>query len=402
MTDNLSYEEVCLLKLISSALTDNSFVAFDKSPDWRIVFKLAKRHAVCAVLYDVLAGREDLPREYKKVLADESQKTVLQSYRLLFLSRALVDSLEAAGIPSLVLKGACVAELYPVPELRKSGDVDVLILNPERINDACRELEGAGFTVNREQRAKHHVGMCSRENIEVELHTMLAEPFDSRRINNCIKEAAAKCAQSVVAEDVMGVSLPRLADAYQAYSLLLHMLGHFLRSGFGLKLLCDWVAFWNREYSRSTEERYIELVSECGIKGFSDIVTLACVRFLGLKPERVQFMLKGDVCVSSEDVEAFIREVFDAEEFGKSEKSRMVALRGTKLSDFAREFHHQTCLNFPKASKAVVILPGLWAITLWRFLRNNRRIRRVSTYSILKNARSRSKLIKKLKLFETV
>ncbi len=402
MTDKLSYDENCLLKLISSALTGDDSVSFERSPDWEHILSLAKKHAVRSLLYDVLADRDDLPGECKKMLVDEGRKTVLQSYRLLFLSRAIIDLLEDAGVPALILKGASVAKLYPVFELRKSGDVDILILNPERITDACRELQKSGFTVDAEQHANHHVGMKSPENIEIELHTMLAEPFDNNMINRYIRETAAQCAHNVVIEDVIGVSLPRLADAYQAYSLLLHMLNHFLRSGFGLKLLCDWVVFWNRVYDAETENLYLKLTQESGIKGFSDIVTMTCVRFLGLKYENVRFMLEDNVGLQESDVDRFIRDVLDAEEFGKSGKDRMVALRGTNICDYIREFHHQTCLNFPAASRVFVLLPGLWVITLSRFLRNNRKLRHVSTHSVLMNAHNRSKLIANLKLFKKI
>jgi len=400
MTDNLSYDEQCLLKLINSALTNNCVAVFEKSPDWTAVFKLAKSHAVCSLLYDVLEDRTDLPEELKKAFTSESRKTVLQSYRLLLLSKAVVGLIEEMGIPVLVLKGTCVSALYPVPELRKSGDVDVLILKPERIDDVCARLADFGFTLKPEQHSKHHVGMNSPDNIEIEIHTMFGDPFDSKGINQYISDVTAHCADSIVTEEVIGVSLPRLDDAHQAFSLLLHMLHHFLRAGFGLKLLCDWVVFWNHIYNKETEEAYLKLTEDSGVKNFSDIVTKACVRYLGLKYENVRFMLT-DSEIDGTDVEAFMREVFDAEEFGKSDKNRMVALRGTSIFDYVREFHHQTCLNFPKASKVFIFLPGLWTATLWRFLRNNRKLRGVSTHSVLKSAKERGKLIKNLKLFET-
>jgi len=402
MADNLSYDEQCLLKLIRSALTGRCGVTFARSPDWSAVFQLAKSHAVCPLLYDVLADRADLPEAFKKISAGESRKAVMQSYRLLFLSRAIMDRIEGLGVPAVILKGAGVANLYPVPELRKSGDVDVLILTPERIGEVCRALEASGFTLDSEQHSEHHVRMRTPDNIEVELHTMLAEPFDNKRVNQYIAGVVSQCAGSLVVEDVMGVPLPRLGDAHQAYSLLLHMLQHFLRSGFGLKLLCDWVAFWNHTYDKQTEALYLKLVEGSGIKGFSALVTKTCVRYLGLNAEHVKFMFDGESPEPAEaDVAAFIREVFDAEEFGKSAKDRMVALRGTTVFDYIREFHHQTCLNFPRACKFFLFWPLLWVITLRRFLRNNRKLRGVSTRSVLQKAQQRGKLIKTLKLFES-
>ena len=400
MTDILSYDEQCLLALIRAALTDPRGVSFARSPDWAAVLQLAKRHSVFSLLYDVLADRADLPEDLKKASAAESRRTVLQNYRLLFLSRAVVDLIEGLGVPALILKGACVAKLYPVPELRKSGDVDVFLLKPERVGEVCRALEDRGFTRSPAQHSNHHVEMRSPDNIDVEIHTMLAEPFDSRGVNQYIGDIAARCGGSVVLEDVMGVPLPRLGDAHQAYSLLLHMLQHFLRAGFGLKLLCDWAVFWNRAYNEETKALYLRLVRDSGIKGFSDLVTKACVRYLGLNMEYVRFLFDGGNPGPGEaDVDAFLREVLDSEEFGKSARDRMVALRGTTLFDYIREFHHQTCLNFPKACRFFLLWPLLWVVTLWRFLRNNRKLRGVSTRSVLKKAGQRGRLINKLNLF---
>ena len=195
--------------------------------------------------------------------------------------------------------------------------------------------------------------------------------------------------------EVMGIRLPVLSKAYFAYELLLHMLQHFLRSGFGLKLLCDWVVFWREEVSNEQKEMYLQLVEESGIKSFSDIVSLTCVRYLGLEEENISWMK----CSSDLAVDELLREILDAEEFGKSHENRMVMMRGTGLADFVREFHHQMHLNFPKAGKCFLLWPVLWTITFARFVRNNKKYRNVSTGEILREAKRRSRLMENIKLF---
>ena len=98
-------------------------------------------------------------------------------------------------------------------------------------------------------------------------------------------------------------------------------------------------------------------------------------------------------------VEEFMKEILEAEEFGGSDKNRMVMLEGTGLWAYVKEFHHQMHLNFPRAGKCFLLWPALWLITLVRFLRNNRTIRGTSAGEILREAHRRSDLIKKLKLF---
>ena len=95
-----------------------------------------------------------------------------------------------------------------------------------------------------------------------------------------------------------------------------------------------------------------------------------------------------------------MRDILDSEEFGQTGEGRLVALRGTKVSDYFREFHHQMKLNFPKKSRYAIWFPLLWLWTLVRFLRNNRKVRKVSLVHVLKQARERSHYVEKLHLFQ--
>lgn len=389
-----SAEEKCLLDLLRGELT----MQYHKvvSPDWEKFSHMSDRHEVLSLLYHSLVCEEQAPDWLRKQAQTRARQTVLQSYRLLFLSRYLIKGLEEAGISVALLKGVGTAGFYPVPELRKSGDVDLLLLEPEKAEEAGIVLERLGCALQERQPSLHHVVYRLPEGIEAELHTMLAEPFDNGRINEYLYGKLAECAGNVQRKDIMGVELPVLGTAYHAYELLLHMLQHFLRSGFGLKLLCDWVAFWNRETAAEERNQYLRLVEESGIKGFSDVVTLTCTKYLGLAEGCVEWM----ELETGYDVEQFLLEVLEAEEFGKSATDRMVALRGSSPLDYIREFHHQMHLNFPKGGKCILCWPALWTVTLVRFIKNNKNIRNVSTLAILEKAGQRSRMIEQMQIFK--
>lgn len=262
---------------------------------------------------------------------------------------------------------------------------------------AVRALGEQGFFVKEEQLAQHHMVLENYEGIDLELHTMLAEPFDNAQINKYLKGLMPEIKGRLAERTVMGYSFPVLSDGYHAYELLLHMLQHFLRSGFGVKLLCDWVMFWSCPVEQEELSLYLRLVAESGLKGFSDIITAVCVRYLGLPDHCLQQL--GSRMVK-EDCRRFIRDILEAEEFGKSQANRMVVLRGTGLADYIREFHHQMNLAFPRAGRFFLCWPILWSITLYRFLRNNRRVRGVSEGEIFRKAGERSKLMRQIHLFE--
>lgn len=408
MRTYLSLEEHCLLGLLKRALTKTEKNHLIRVSDlreiaieWAQVLQLAKKHAVRSFLYDLLIGENTISKFARKELEIASRQTVQQSYRLLFLSKGLTSLLEERKIPVVVLKGSAISNFYPIPELRKSGDVDLLLLEPEKMDEACKVLQEIGYEINEKQHANHHVSLWSKEKIEVELHSTLAEPFDSESVNRYIKELVADCSHHWKKEIVMGIELPVLEEGYFALHLLLHMLQHFLRAGFGIKLLCDWVVFWNHKQEEEAKETYLRLIKEIGLKGFSDMITAVCVYELGLNMENIAFLFAGESrpMPKREEAEAFLREILDAEEFGKSERDRMVMLRGTALWDYIREFHHQMQLNFPTVGKIFLCWPILWVVTLIRFVRNNRKLRGVSTMAILRKAGMRSKIMDRLRLF---
>lgn len=377
------------------------------SPDWEKLASMAERHGVLPLLFDALAEEKAVPTRVRSAVEAAAGKTVRQSYHLLFLCKYVIGRLRARNIPVVLLKGVGTASFYPVPELRKAGDVDLLLLEPEKLEESRRVLEDCGCVVQEIQPSLHHVVFLSGDGIEIELHTMLAEPFDNNGMNRYLEQKIPECRHHVRERDVMGVPLPVLDTAFHGYELLLHMLQHFLRSGFGLKLLCDWVVFWNRELKAEEKRQYLSLVEESGIKGFSDMVTLVCCKYLGLSPEAVEWMgvrdktrCKGSRGAEDFAIEDFLTEILEAEEFGKSGAERMVALRGGGLWDYIREFHHQMHLNFPKAGKCVPLWPALWGVTLGRFLRNNRRIRGVSAAAVFRKAGQRGRLIKQMGLWK--
>ena len=197
----------------------------------------------------------------------------------------------------------------------------------------------------------------------------------------------------------MGVTFELAADAYQAFYLLLHMLQHFLRAGFGLKLLCDWVVFWEKPVRKEEKDTFIQLLEGSGLIGFASIITAVCVKYLQLDREKVAFLLDRE-SFDKKTVSSFMKEIFEAEEFGHSDTDRMVVLRGTKLTDYIREFHHQMPLSHPKAGQYKILYPILWVRTFFGFVYRNRKLRGISSIAILKNAKKRSRLGTKMKLFQ--
>ena len=396
MEENWLFHKLTLL-LGEQSVIGESEQENDDDLNWNQVLKVAQTHAILSLLYP-LSEQEGIPENVKQCIRETSVTTVQQNYRLLFLTHYLIEKMREAKVPVIVLKGVATAEFYPVPELRKSGDIDLLVPREEMFIQAIHILKEMGAKEKDVPSVNHHQVFITEEGIEIELHVMLAEPFDDDKVNHYLEKLTTTLFDKVCQHKIMELDFPVLTEGYHAYYLLLHMLQHFLRSGFGLKLLCDWVVFWNHTIEKQEIEIYRNCVADSGLEGFSDMITFLSTQYLGLKETNANKILFSSCANIRED--RFMRDILDSEEFGQTGEGRLVALRGTKVSDYFREFHHQMKLNFPKKSRYAILFPLLWLWTLVRFLRNNRRIRKVSLVHVLKQARERSHYVEKLHLFQ--
>lgn len=395
----LNREQLELCRLLSLALHNKALERLSPDVDYARVIAVAESHKVMALLHPVLE-HAGLRESIWKIVDRKGEQTVRQSYRLLMLSRYVIGLLKENGIDAILLKGCGTAAWYPVPELRKSGDIDLLFKSEDETRKALQILAQQGFVTTEDQPANHHIVCESRDSVSLELHMSLAEPFDSENTNRFLADCQKEYFAHRRVVDCMGVAFELTSDGYHAFYLLLHMLQHYVRAGFGVKLLCDWVVFWESPLSEEEKKIFLRLTQESGTFGFAVMMTRVCVKYLGLREKQVEFLMQAepkDVCDLTEELMA---EIFEAEEFGHSSKDRMVVLRGTGLMDYAREFHHQMKLNYPKAGKIMVLYPVLWIMTLCGFLYRNRTLRKVSGRQILKKAKKRSQLTEQMRLFQ--
>ena len=194
--------------------------------------------------------------------------------------------------------------------------------------------------------------------------------------------------------DIQGFQVYAYETPWHAFYLMIHMLTHFVGSGFGLRNLCDWVVLWNHCDDAKARGEFWKMAVESGTEEFAAALTAICVKYLGL--DRAKSPVPDEKHVDPETVEMLLRDILDAGEFGDSEAARMVGMDGDSWTAYVREFHHQMHINFPKAGRWIILWPVLWAATLVRFLRNNKKLHRAPIAAIMKKAGKRGQLVSRL------
>lgn len=113
--------------------------------DWQGLWQLVEMEALAPLLYDCVRGRQLVPPALEETLAQAYRESALRNaYQSLALEDVL-QRLEEAAIPALVLKGAALGEpLYGNPALRPMVDID-LLLRPGQVEAACQTLAQADY-----------------------------------------------------------------------------------------------------------------------------------------------------------------------------------------------------------------------------------------------------------------
>lgn len=395
-TVKISETERILLKYLGESIKlsdgerENSAISAE---EFERIYPLADRHEVSVLLCNIL-NLNSLSHKIQNDLDFKTARTVHKGINLQSLALRLTALLETEGITAVTLKGYTVSRFYPVPEFRKTTDVDLFFSCEDDARKAGKILLENGFKYSEKWHANHHFILISDKNEKVELHTAWADELKDKHLNQyieCIqKESMAHCAPIYL----RGAKLYIYDTAYQAFYLSVHMLQHFVGGGFGLRNLCDWVVLWENCDDEKARRDFLKMVYDSGLAKFSKAVTSVCTEYLGLSLKKSPF--KPDTLSDKNLTDEFLRDILDAGEFGYSEPERMVGMEGNSLISYVKEFHHQMHINFPKAGRVAILWPFLWIATLIRFLNNNRKLNRAPVSMIMKKAGSRGKLVKQL------
>lgn len=213
----------------------SSEAAFDE------IMSLAARHKLLPLVFDVLgtvsdcSHLESFAHVRRAALRQVAQQSV-QSEELL----ALCDEFSKVGLHPIVVKGIVCRSLYPNGELRPSADEDILV-SPSEL-DACRALlEAHGFATRDDAGFFEQTYTREADTLRIELHCALFPPSSSAygELNRFFSDAHERAEKIKLGSHTVCTLEPTQHMLY----LILHAYKHFIHSGFGIRQLCDIVAF---------------------------------------------------------------------------------------------------------------------------------------------------------------
>lgn len=323
-------EEKYLIELLKAHL-NNQTVRLDEGIDYSRLFTVCKNHNLLAIAFCVIKNADNksiIPNDIYNQFEDAFYETIIRYDIQNGVQNELNAILNDNKIKHIFFKGAEIKKLYPVPEARAMGDIDVLIAQEDR--DRVKDiLIGNGFSL---ENSNGPVYDYRKSNVLIEMHTKIV----SGKVGSSNAEKAFLDAINYAKFDgYCGALNP---DYHFAY-LITHIAHHFWFYGAGIKLIFDLAV-----YQKAVEIDYDSVMNklqEIGLERFAKVILSVCSKW---------FSVGVDYNADTRVTERFIAS-FGA--FGNSNRNNSAVIERKELEEGKKSSAFMTRLRllFPAYSK---------------------------------------------------
>ena len=194
------------------------------------LFSLAQKHDLAHIVGEVLE-KNSLLTDCPEVRQLYLEQLNMANYRYKFMQYELdqlSNVLQDANIPFVPLKGSVIRGYYPLPWMRTSCDIDVLV--KEEDLDRAVQCLVSSLNYRSDKAGNHDVSLYSKIGVHIELHYKLNSTLYT---------------WDKVLDDVWDYTTPqegckyRLKDEMFYYYHLSHMASHFKAGGVGIRFFLD-------------------------------------------------------------------------------------------------------------------------------------------------------------------
>lgn len=406
--------ETLLDILIVAGMSDRSEISsvtkkqFESLTDeqWQKILYYSDIHQIWSIVWSGIEKYSlgNLPHSVSNRLIKAKHSISYQYYSMLSFTTYILEMFRNAGIHCYLLKGIGLSSLYPREDIRKLADADVYIPDRSEFAKAEKLLVEKGFH-QKKGNENFHFGYTKEFWGKIrllEIHWRPCDIISNTGADRVVSEIFGTLDYTPDYVSVAGFDVPVLPPVENALQLLLHMFQHFVREGFGLRLLCDWCVFWQKMDTKFDEKKFIEYLEHTGLSGFAWTVTKICIIHFDLDMDNVRWMRGMDVQQLGDSVEKLYTDILTGGDFGKEDKERVVVLDSAErpIISYISVVHRMMGVRFPKMRRIPFLWPVLWGMTIIIFLRNNRKLNRGKTMDVLASSRKRSRLLKQMKVFE--
>jgi len=198
-----------------------------------------KQTVVCFIAAACLRHKdaESIPSDIKEELEAviEENKKIHEHHNAILIE--LITKFEEQGLHPILLKGQGLAQMYPQPELRQCGDIDIFFNSGEyeRAHDYMMLIED---DVYEHSNSEHHYHTYYK-GISIEVHKYVSEKIPNPFANNEFRKFTETEMTNLESICINGKEINIPSPLYNIVFVFVHMWRHFEDKGVSLRQVCD-------------------------------------------------------------------------------------------------------------------------------------------------------------------
>ncbi|MCR4902014.1 MAG: nucleotidyltransferase family protein [Butyrivibrio sp.] len=248
-----------LAEIVHAGLEGKSIQHLDEHINFDMLLDIAKEQKMMVILLKPLLNADNITEEQRKAIKSICMYSFMASANQLREVKLLEKLFEENGLKYQFLKGSLLKNIYPNPDLRDMGDIDVLV-DVNEIKDIDKVLRANNYSEARS--IEHHDVYTKLPNIVLEVHRYLSEDkhlnierkyFDEKSNNRLIEGRKYGYEYSV--------------EEFYVF-MLMHMARHFYERGCGIRGLVD-IYVYKKAYGSLINKKLLnESLERFGINDF--------------------------------------------------------------------------------------------------------------------------------------
>ena len=258
-------EDEIFLAILRSVLWGGS-AELPQDVDWLSVLNMAARQK-CLHAFSVWNKAHRISTPFDKHLQPTMFMVLQRQVRLNHLAVEVIELLAQHDIPATLIKGYSLSGLYPDPDMREFGDVDIYV-GEENYHRAAEIVTAAYPDAHWHSDIRGGIHFIlvldEKQDRVVELHRVTMEFADAKADALYQAFTHKHLAQTTTTVDIYGKAIPVPSAAYNALYVFMHAWHHFESTGVGLRQLGDWALCLSQAHAQASSEEWQALVSEIG------------------------------------------------------------------------------------------------------------------------------------------
>lgn len=233
-----------LIDIVKSGLTDKKIDLQIQKEDYDYLLEIASKHHIMTMIYYGLYNSDiEIAEAVKNVMQTVVFNEAAISEKQLYCINEISEQFKQNNIDYMFLKGSVLKKLYPHTEMRRMGDIDILI-KEEQYPKITELMKKAGYTMQGET---DHELKWSKSGILIELHKRLIPSY-----NKDFYEYYGNGWDFAKRADSSEYALNK-EDMF--IYLFTHFAKHYRDAGIGIIHICD---LWVYKNSYQLDYDYIE------------------------------------------------------------------------------------------------------------------------------------------------